>query len=60
MTLMEQARQGIVTEEMKIAAAAENVSPEFLRQGIAAGNIIICHNVKQGTGKGAGGGGRGR
>ena len=51
MTQMEQARQGIVTEEMKIAAAAENVSPEFLRQGIAAGNIIICHNVKHGHGR---------
>ncbi|MBR5997823.1 MAG: phosphomethylpyrimidine synthase ThiC, partial [Deltaproteobacteria bacterium] len=51
MTQMEQARQGIVTEEMKIAAAAENVNPEFLRQGIAAGNIIICHNVKHGHGR---------
>ena len=51
MTQMEQARQGIVTEEMRIAAAAENVSPEFLRQGIAAGSIIICHNEKHRHGR---------
>lgn len=35
---------------MQIAAAAEGVSPEFIRDGIAAGNIVICHNIKHANG----------
>jgi len=44
MTQLESARQGIITEKMLTAALAEGVEPEFIRAGIAAGNIIICHN----------------
>jgi len=44
MTQLESARQGIITEKMLTAALAEGVEPEFIRVGIAAGNIIICHN----------------
>ena len=46
MTQLESARQGIITEKMLTAALAEGVEPEFIRAGIAAGNIIICHNNK--------------
>jgi len=46
MTQLEFARKGTITDEVKEAALAEGVSPEFIRDGIAAGNIIVCHNVK--------------
>ncbi|MCM0084025.1 phosphomethylpyrimidine synthase ThiC [Geomonas sp. Red32] len=46
MTQLEYARKGIITDKMKTAALAEGVEPEFIRAGIAAGNIIICHNIK--------------
>ena len=43
-TQMQFARQGIVTEAMKLVAAQENVSEEFIRQGVAQGTIAICCN----------------
>jgi phosphomethylpyrimidine synthase len=46
MTQLEYARRGLITEKMQIVAAAEGVTPEFIRDGIAAGNIVICHNNK--------------
>ncbi len=46
MTQLDYARQGIITDKMKAAALAEGVTPEFIRDGIAQGNIIICHNLK--------------
>ncbi|MDK9718958.1 MAG: phosphomethylpyrimidine synthase ThiC, partial [Trichlorobacter sp.] len=46
MTQLEAARQGIITDKMKTAAAAEGVTPEFIRDGIAKGTIIISHNDK--------------
>jgi phosphomethylpyrimidine synthase len=45
-TQLDFARQGIITDKMQAAARAEGVTPEFIRDGIAAGNIIICHNIK--------------
>jgi phosphomethylpyrimidine synthase len=50
-TQLEYARQGTVTDKMKEAALAERTSPEFIRDGIAAGNIIICHNIKHQNGR---------
>ncbi len=50
-TQLDYARKGIITDKMKEAALAEGVSPEFIRDGITAGNIIICHNVKHGNGR---------
>jgi len=50
MTQLESARQGIITDKMRGAALAEGVEPEFIRAGIAAGNIIICHNNKHQNG----------
>jgi phosphomethylpyrimidine synthase len=51
MTQLEYARQGIITDEMKGAAEAESVSTEFILAGIAAGNIVICHNRKRSGGR---------
>ena len=45
MTQLEKARRGVITTEMEIAAAAENVGPEYIRQGVAAGTIVICRNI---------------
>ncbi|MCX7981804.1 MAG: phosphomethylpyrimidine synthase ThiC [Syntrophales bacterium] len=44
MTQLEQARNGIITEEMKECAHAEGVSPEFIRDGVARGEIVIVRN----------------
>ena len=45
MTQLEKARKGLVTEEMKICAAEEGVDPEFIRQGMVDGFIVICRNA---------------
>jgi phosphomethylpyrimidine synthase len=45
-TQLDKARKGTITEKMTECALAEGVSPEFIRDGMAAGNIIICHNIK--------------
>jgi phosphomethylpyrimidine synthase len=45
-TQLDYARKGIITDKMKAAADSEGVTPDFIRDGIAAGNIIICHNIK--------------
>lgn len=41
MTLIDQAKQGIITEEMKIVASEEGTTPEFICRGIANGRIVI-------------------
>jgi phosphomethylpyrimidine synthase len=41
MTIVEDARKGIITEEMKIVAKDEGLDPEFIRRGVAAGRIVI-------------------
>ena len=43
-TQMEAAKNGFVTEEMKIVAKKENVSEEFLMEKIAKGEIVIPRN----------------
>ncbi|GAB4306948.1 MAG: phosphomethylpyrimidine synthase [Methanobacteriaceae archaeon] len=45
MTQMDQAKKGILTEEMKEVAAQENVSEEFIRKSVAKGTIAIPNNV---------------
>ena len=45
MTQLEKACKGIISEEMKACAIEENVEPEFIRQGMVDGNIVICRNV---------------
>jgi len=46
LTQIEQARQGIETEEMRKAALREGVSADFIREGVACGNIVLCKNKK--------------
>lgn len=45
MTQLEKARQGVITGEMTLSAVQEGVSPEYIRQGIVDGTIVICRNV---------------
>jgi len=45
MTQLEKARKGLITKEMKIAARDEKVAPEYIRQGLVDGTIVICRNV---------------
>ena len=49
MTQLEKARQGLITEEMKICAAEEGVEPDYIKRGIVEGTIVICRNVKHKT-----------
>jgi len=44
MTQLEIARQGGISEEMKICAGQERVSPEFIRKGIEEGTIVLVRN----------------
>ena len=41
MTIVEDAKRGLITEEMKVVAAAEGVTEDFIRRGIAEGHIVI-------------------
>lgn len=43
-TQMEYAREGKITDKMKKAARQASISPENLRDNIARGTSIICHN----------------
>jgi len=45
MTQIENARQGIVTEAMKIVAAKESLEPEQIRQLVASGRVVIPCNI---------------
>ena len=57
-TIVERARDGELTEEMQFVALREGVSPEFVREGLVSGRIIIPRNplhaslVPMGIGKG--------
>ena len=44
MTQLESARKGIISEEMKISAESEKVSPEYIRKGVEDGTIVIVRN----------------
>ena len=44
-TQMELAREGRITDAMKIVAEDEHVNAETIRQGVACGHIAICANV---------------
>ncbi len=45
MTQLEQARKGIISSQMQAVARQEQVEPEFIRRGIAEGNIVIPANI---------------
>ena len=42
---MDDARKGIITDEMKSVAEAENVDVEFIRKSVAQGTIAIPSNT---------------
>ncbi|MDG5814593.1 phosphomethylpyrimidine synthase ThiC [Chitinispirillales bacterium ANBcel5] len=44
MTRVEQAKAGIITDEIKFAAQKEGLDPEQLRQHVADGSIVIVRN----------------
>lgn len=44
MTQLEMARQGNITEEMKLCAEKEGVTPEFIRKGVEEGTIVVIRN----------------
>ena len=41
MTILEDAKKGIITDEMKAVAKAEGVTEDFIRRGMAQGHIVI-------------------
>ena len=43
-TLMDLAREGVITDEMKAAAQAEKVAPEVIARGLADGTIVVTRN----------------
>jgi len=45
MTQLEKARKKKITEEMRLTAKSEGVSPEFIRKGVACGVIVIPSNI---------------
>ncbi|MBN2017284.1 MAG: phosphomethylpyrimidine synthase ThiC [Candidatus Cloacimonetes bacterium] len=45
MTLLEQAKKGMITEDIKLVAKDEQYEPEWVRDEIAAGHIVIPKNV---------------
>jgi phosphomethylpyrimidine synthase len=45
MTQLHFARGGVVTDEMRTVARTEGLEPEFIRQEVAAGRLIIPSNV---------------
>ncbi|MGZ7046685.1 MAG: phosphomethylpyrimidine synthase [Methanobacterium sp.] len=47
MTQMDEAKKGIITEEMKAVAADEGVSEELIRKSIAQGTIAIPSNINR-------------
>ena len=46
-TQLDRARNGEITQEMKEAAIYDDVSPEFIREGIANGHIVIYGNPQR-------------
>jgi phosphomethylpyrimidine synthase len=52
MTQLEAARRGLITNAMRRVAARENVTPEFVRDEVARGRLVIPANVRHLAGSG--------
>jgi phosphomethylpyrimidine synthase len=52
MTQLEAARKGLITPQMRRVAVRESATPEFIRDQIAAGRLIIPANVRHLAGSG--------
>ncbi len=46
MTQLELAKEGIISPQMEVVAQYEGVEAEFVRQGVAAGTIVIPANTR--------------
>ncbi len=46
MTQLQAARKGLITNEMRRVAVRENVSPEFIRDEVARGRLVIPANIR--------------
>ncbi|MBT6227516.1 MAG: thiamine biosynthesis protein ThiC, partial [Candidatus Scalindua sp.] len=46
-TQLDRAREGEITPEMEEAAVYDDVTPEFIRDGIANGHIVINGNPQR-------------
>ncbi|GAF81606.1 unnamed protein product, partial [marine sediment metagenome] len=46
MTQLELARDGIISPQMELVAQHEGIEAKFIRQGIAAGTIVIPANTR--------------
>jgi phosphomethylpyrimidine synthase len=46
MTQLEAARQGVITDAMRRVAARENVTPEWIRDDVARGRLVIPANLR--------------
>ncbi len=46
-TQMEQARAGVITSRMEQVATAEERTPEYIRQEVAQGRVVITHNLRR-------------
>ena len=47
MTLLEKAKSGEITAEMQYVAEKEGVTPEFICEGVAKGEIVILHSSRK-------------
>ena len=52
MTQLQAARQGIITPEMRRVAQRENATPEFVRDEVARGRLVIPANTRHLAGSG--------
>jgi phosphomethylpyrimidine synthase len=52
MTQLEAARRGMITDEMRRVAVRENVTPEFIRDEVARGRLVIPANRRHLAGSG--------
>jgi hypothetical protein len=59
MTQLEAARRGLITNAMRRVAARENVTPEFVRDEVARGRLVIPANVRHLAGSGGHAAGQG-
>jgi len=46
MTQLELAREGVISPQMELVAQREKIEAEYIRQGVAAGTIVIPANIR--------------
>ncbi|MEW6409418.1 MAG: phosphomethylpyrimidine synthase ThiC [Nitrospirota bacterium] len=46
-TQIQKAKEGVITPEMESVASAEGLSPEYIREGVARGEIVVVKNARR-------------